>query len=449
MPDGGVILGLLLGASAVALAAIFGIAAVSTALVRARRRGAVTGPFIAALTAGGLLLLVGSRLGLDLLWSTVIVALVALGVAAPRRLEEGRPGSTSWRIGRIASEAWVGAAQGMFFGVLATWITGDWRFALVMLPIGAAIRGTWVAIELPRTGLISGPVATVPAESDSPGHAPGPAGPPVPATQVGQSSAQSMQPESRTPGPSPVWPSAGQAEAVATERPGIAGTTKFVVVTIIVLVLGAGIAFATASTGYRGPHLVAVYNRTTTPIAFADDMFGSGAFVAPCVSETFDLDSRYRSPSATAAPTAPANAVIVKLPIAYGGAEYGPPPAQSIMVLNDGETVDSSGASPRVLAPCAGGARTKIELSGQGDFTSEPIRLAGSYSEQLSVTAPAATACDFGATVSGPTGAVELAKPFTVPASGHPTTGDYRSYLDATYQLVVSSGCSWRISIEP
>jgi hypothetical protein len=449
MPDGGVILGLLLGAGAVALAAIFGIAAVAVALTRTRRRGAVTGPFIAALAAGGLLLLDADRLRLDLAWSTVVVALVALGVAVPQRLEEGTPGSTSWRIGRIGTEAWIGAAQGLFFGVVATWITGDWRFALLMLPIGAAIRGIWVAIEGPRGGSISGPVAALAAESASHVHAPLPAGSRVLATQAAQSSVQPMPPDAMTPDSPRGSATVGPATAVAPGASGFGGTTTFVVATVIVLAVGAGIAFATASTGYRGPHLATVYNRTTTPIGFADELFGKGAFVAACASETFDLDSRYRLPSASAAPARPANAVIVNLPIAYGGAESGPPPAQSIMVLNNAETVDSSGASPGVLAPCAGVARTKIELSGQGDFTSEPIRLAGSYSEQLSVTASAATACDFAAAVSGSSDVVELAKPFTIPAGGHPTFGGYRSYPDATYALVVTSGCSWKITIDP
>ena len=449
MPDGGVFLGLLLVASAVALAAIFGIAAGAAALVRSRRRSAVTGPFVAALIAGVLLLLDGPRLGFDLVSSTLIVALVALGVAVPQRLEEARPSSAWWRLGKIGTEAWIGAAQGIFFGALATWITRDWRFTLLMLPIGAAIRGIWIAIERPRTGLSSDAVATVSAGSARPGLN-AVLRPPVPAASISQSRVASREPKAGYQADPSLDPAgAGQADGIATKGGGTNGTVKLVVGTIIVLVVGAGIAFATSSTGYHGPHLVAVYNRTTTPIVFADELFGRGAFVAPCATRTFDLDSRYRSPSASPVPAVPANAVTVKLPITYGAAEFGPPPAQSIIVLNDGETVDSSGASPRALEPCAGAARQKVELAGDGDFTSEPIRLAGFYSEQISVYAPAATGCDFGATVSNPANAVELAKAFTVPPGGHPIISDSRSYPDASYQVAVRSGCSWRISIEP
>jgi hypothetical protein len=221
-------------------------------------------------------------------------------------------------------------------------------------------------------------------------------------------------------------------------------------VVVVVMLVGAGILLIASSGGYRGPHVVTVFNRTTTPIAFGD-LFGGGASVGACASATFSLDGGGRGPGpgASSGAVVPPDAIIVRLPISYGGAEYGPPPAQSILVSKDGVRVDSSGASPGTLPPCEGVAISKVELSGDGDFTSRPIRLSGSYSARISITASPSTGCAFGATVSNSTTAFQLAEPFTVPADGHPVITGYPSFPDATYQLAVLSRCHWEINLEP
>jgi hypothetical protein len=217
------------------------------------------------------------------------------------------------------------------------------------------------------------------------------------------------------------------------------------------MVIGGGIALvASSGSGYRGPHVVTVFNRTTTPIAF-EELFGGGAFVGACGSATFSLDSGRGGPGpgASTGPVIPPNAIVVRLPVNNGAPEVGPPPAQSIIVLKDGTHVDGSGASPSALPPCEGVAKSKVEFTGDGDFTSQPIRLAGGYSAHISIIAGPSTGCDFSATASNSKTAVQLAKPFNVPADGRPTIGGYRSFPDATYQVVILSRCHWEISLEP
>ncbi|MBI3750626.1 MAG: hypothetical protein HY263_03070 [Chloroflexi bacterium] len=427
MPDAGALLGILLVYGAVALAAVFGIAVAAVFIVGPRRQSAIPGPFLAGLITAGLLVADGYRLGFDLTASAALVAAVAVGVAVPQRLENAARGSLAWLVGWVGNEAWVGAAQGFFFGVAASWVSRDWRLLWLMILAGAAIRGIWAAVERPSSEPVESarlPASDViaPSGSASAREVPEPA-------QVGVST--------RSLGMDSDWEPLGL-------------TTKLVGVVLVVMLLGAGIALVTSSGGYRGPHVVTVFNRTTTPIAFGD-LFGGGAFVDACGSATFSLDGGRGGAGAGASTgsVVPPNAIVVKLPLNYGAAEVGPPPAQSIVVRKDGAWVDSSGASPGALPPCEGVAKSRVEFSGDGDFTSQPIRLSGSYSAHISIIAGPSTGCDFSATVSNATTVIQLAKPFTVPADGRPAIDSYPSFPDATYRLAVVSGCRWEIRLEP
>lgn len=421
MAPAGFYIGALLALTAVGLIAVFGIAALAVFLIGPRRQGALTAPAVAAALAGLTALFLGAELRLDATPILVITASSAVIVATFQRLRESPRGTTAWQVGFVGGQACIGAAQGLLFGAVASVVGHDARLLWIMIPTAAAIRGVWAFFGRDREARLVG----------EPSHPPEVVPNVEPAADV--------------------EPAVIVAATAETPSAGIGTPLKLLILAVVGLFALAAVAFLSIPGGPDESH-VTVFNRTETPVALKSPYGAVSAFVPPCTTVVFETTGQVwvaQSP-APAGSAIPSDAVEVNVDrLIPRGAEAPPPPEWEVLIANDREVGSSPGTWATALPPCAGPARSSIELSGTGTSTTAPFRLAGAYTRSVVVTAPAAGRCSFAATITGGDAPETIVEPFEAAPGTQPRFPASVTYEDGSYELAVTSNCSWSVSFVP
>jgi hypothetical protein len=221
---------------------------------------------------------------------------------------------------------------------------------------------------------------------------------------------------------------------------------------VVVLVALAAVAFLSVPSGPDETH-VTVFNRTETTLGLKPP-YGTvtAAFVAPCATVLFETSGQVwvaQSP-APVGTAVPSDAVEVDVDrLIPRAAEAGPPPEWEVLITSDREQGGPPGTWSGSTPPCAGPARTSIDISGTGSTTTAPFRLAGSYQRSVVVTAPATDRCSFAATITGGVTAETIVEPFDAAPGTAPRFPASATYTDGTYELSVTSSCSWSVTFVP
>jgi hypothetical protein len=450
MAPAGFYIGVLLAGAAVGLIVIFALAAGAVFVIGPRRQDALTAPVVAAGAAGLTALFVGSDLRLDATAVIGITALSAVVVTIFQRLREAERDTTAWAIGLIGGQACIGAGQGLFFGALASVIGHDARLLWILIPTGAAIRGAWAFFARDRGPAVA-LVPSTPPETSPDARVSEPDGHPVNAALATGNDDALAAADAETPPP--------ENPARDTPPPADGGTIgmplKLIGAGVVVLFAFAAIAFLSVPRG-SDKSQVTVFNRTETPVALKPPYGTVVAFVPACATVSFETSGQAwvaQSP-APAGSAVPPDAVQVEVNVDRlipRGAEAPPPAEWEVLIASDREqggppgTWSGSTAAP----PCAGPARTSIDLSGTGNTTTAPFRLAGSYQRSVVVTAPAAERCSFTATITGGDAPETIVEPFDAAPGTEPRFPASATYTDGSYELSVTSTCSWSVTFVP
>jgi hypothetical protein len=220
---------------------------------------------------------------------------------------------------------------------------------------------------------------------------------------------------------------------------------------VVVLFALAAVAFLSVPGGPDETH-VTVFNRTETPLGLKRPYGMVTAFVPACATVVFETSgqawvARSPAPAGTAVPSGAVEVDVDRL--IPRAAEAGPPPAWEVLITNDREQGGPPGTWSGATPPCAGPARTSMDFSGTGSTTTAPFRLAGSYQRSVVVTAPATDRCSFAATITGGEAPETIVEPFDAAPGTAPRFPASATYADGTYELSVTSSCSWSVTFVP